>query len=585
MKPLWGIVIITVLWSISVLIISPFGEFPLNDDWAYAKSVWALYNTGALKMDTWPAMTLVSQIVWGALFCKIGGLSFLTLRISTLITALIGLFAFYNLARQLAKDKNMALFATILLGFNPLFLSLSFTFMTDVHFFSFSMLASLFLLKNIQTERWLYFWLGLLCSLMAVMIRQPGILFPVAYALCYIHNNRTFTKQNLFKISFPFLATLIALILHSIWLKSTQVAGSSVIGISKSFSLFERFLDWRHVLKTMSCICLYTGVFILPLCIFYWQKIKTAIHQHKFGLLWVLLPIVILLFLGWSSFPMKNWGSGSVVHNLGLGPKTLKDAWFGVNISPFLLEPIWIIGMRFLGLLGVCMFCMITLYPPKSAEDLAINPSAFGARLQTYWAKKLEELKNFFKKTPNNTDNTNPIHTGEAFVTQVRMYLCLVMLMYVGLLIINPAFFDRHLILVAAFTMLLVLPEKVEYNFFQKGLGIASFLCMAWYSVSATHDYLAWNRVRWIALNELTEVQKISPARIDGGFEFNGWYKPGETVQVKQRTLQTKSWWWVVDDEYLLTFGNVEGYEPTKAYAYFQMLTFSTDTVYVLKRK
>ena len=131
------------------------------------------------------------------------------------------------------------------------------------------------------------------------------------------------------------------------------------------------------------------------------------------------------------------------MQNLGLGPKTLKDAWFYVNISPTLSRDTWIGVMKCLGLLGAFSLLVVLFFKPKT---------------------------------------TQPLEASEAsFVAETRAYLWLVMLMYGILLLVNLIFFDRHLLLLIAFLALVILPEKVEYNFFQKCLGIASFLCMAWY--------------------------------------------------------------------------------------------------------
>ena len=50
----------------------------------------------------------------------------------------------------------------------------------------------------------------------------------------------------------------------------------------------------------------------------------------------------------------------------------------------------------------------------------------------------------------------------------------------------------------------------------------ALLLGMATLTAMLTHDYLAWNRVRWQALDQLVRAENIAPSRIDGGFEFNG---------------------------------------------------------------
>ena len=57
------------------------------------------------------------------------------------------------------------------------------------------------------------------------------------------------------------------------------------------------------------------------------------------------------------------------------------------------------------------------------------------------------------------------------------------------------------------------------------GAALVLVAIYALFSVAATHDYLAWNRVRWNALQELTREAKVPFDRIQGGFEFYGWYR------------------------------------------------------------
>ena len=58
-----------------------------------------------------------------------------------------------------------------------------------------------------------------------------------------------------------------------------------------------------------------------------------------------------------------------------------------------------------------------------------------------------------------------------------------------------------------------------------RGAALVLLAIYALFSVAATHDYLAWNRIRWNALQELIREAKIPFDRIQGGFEFYGWYR------------------------------------------------------------
>jgi hypothetical protein len=104
-------------------------------------------------------------------------------------------------------------------------------------------------------------------------------------------------------------------------------------------------------------------------------------------------------------------------------------------------------------------------------------------------------------------------------------------------------------------------------------------LAVSIFSVFGTHDYLAWNRARWQALNYLTEDLKISPHKIDGGYEFNGWY-----IGKYFPSGRGKSWWFVDDDEYIVMFGSRAGYTILKQFPYQDYLHHKTRYISLLHR-
>ncbi|MBK7463773.1 MAG: hypothetical protein IPJ50_14310 [Betaproteobacteria bacterium] len=99
---------------------------------------------------------------------------------------------------------------------------------------------------------------------------------------------------------------------------------------------------------------------------------------------------------------------------------------------------------------------------------------------------------------------------------------CFVLLIMSGGFVI----FDRYLLPLVPISILLLLSFNFEENVFEKNsLGYFALFLVVFYSVFSvfsTRDYLEWNRVRWIALNDLLTVDKVRPNQIDGGYEFNG---------------------------------------------------------------
>ena len=82
-----------------------------------------------------------SQAYWGALFARLFGYSFSSLRVSTLVLAAFGLIAFYQLAKEHGLDDIQAGLLTLGLLASPLVLRTSFTFMTDVPFLACLLIA------------------------------------------------------------------------------------------------------------------------------------------------------------------------------------------------------------------------------------------------------------------------------------------------------------------------------------------------------------------------------------------------------------------------------------------------------------
>ena len=174
-----------VMLAMSVLVYSPV-EVPVVDDWTYAWSVEHFLHTGELRMLEWSAHYPLAQILWGALFSRLWGFSFAVLRLSTLVLAWVGLFAFFLTLRELGIKPVLAGLGTLLLWCNPVVFVLSHSFMTDVPFVSAMNAAILFYVRWVMRGRTGDLSLGSVAALLACLIRQPGAalaLIPLAYLL------------------------------------------------------------------------------------------------------------------------------------------------------------------------------------------------------------------------------------------------------------------------------------------------------------------------------------------------------------------------------------------------------------------
>lgn len=146
-------------------------------------------------------------------------------------------------------------------------------------------------------------------------------------------------------------------------------------------------------------------------------------------------------------------------------------------------------------------------------------------------------------------------------------------------------FFDRYFLLLIPLMMMLISfcsTNNTHQKVNKKVISLVLIMMVLYggFTIGATHDYLSWNRVRWQALENLMKEAQISPDKIDGGFEFNGWhlYNP------KYQKSPQKSWWWVVQDDYIISFGSLPGFEEIKRYSFNKWLPFGVKNIFVLRK-
>ena len=54
------VLLITAVWLVMVVIVNPIGNFPLNDDWAYAESIRILVDEKRFVFPDWSAPNYVA---------------------------------------------------------------------------------------------------------------------------------------------------------------------------------------------------------------------------------------------------------------------------------------------------------------------------------------------------------------------------------------------------------------------------------------------------------------------------------------------------------------------------------------------
>ena len=540
--------ILSIFWILSILLVDPRGNFPLNDDWSYGLAVKNLIEQGAFYPTPWTSMPLSSQALWGAIFCIPFGFSFTALRFSTLSLGLIGIAGTYLLLRLIGSNRLLAIIGSLLIAINPIYFALSFTFMTDVPFTAFSVLALLSLILYLQKESNIYLIIGGCFTTIAVLCRQLGLFLPIAFTIAVVAKHGI-SLRSLVRVGSILIVGFGSKFLFESWLQSN--VGVPAFYNATSESLFQ-VLENPELIVSISTwnvliFFIYLGLFLLPFTLMLpspFAGLKPRIRFYG-GIIsggFVVGSSIILLMLNKVLPQMDN-----VIIKSGIGPITLHDIYLFKlpNIEP-LPSFIWILVTAIAILGGGLLILQI-----------------IGQLIQLYYNRS--DIKN----SPDSI---------------VKIFFFSASIFYFLPIIFTNHPFDRWLLplipLLCSAMMVPTTANITKKRFIVVHLVALILIVMAIFSITGTRDYLSWNRARWQALNNLIEKESISPNEIDGGFEFNGWYLYNSNEPI---TAQ-KNIWGGNNTRYMITMGPVRGFEFYREYTYDKWLPPGQASIYVLRR-
>ncbi|NVK66880.1 MAG: glycosyltransferase family 39 protein [Flavobacteriales bacterium] len=532
------------IWLLLRIVINPMGEFPINDDWAYAHNTQALSEEGVYSFSFWPAMTLIAQTFWGALFSKMFGFSLFNLRMATMAMAIIGSLFFFALLKRETKNEKLSFLLTVALLANPFFISLSFTYMTEIYYLTFAGISFYFISRILRGEKWSDWVFLLIFVLLTVLVRQTGLIFTIAFALAYVLAKPIKIKRVLLSIV-PFIVAFLGLEIY----KHLRMEVDPNLGsLSEVGDLFRAISDisWGYILERVGLIFFYLGLMLTPVSLLLFSRLREPLNTKKIlYVAFVLVPILICMFTTWPLFP---WGN--LLGNFELGPRLLKDTGlFGTNMATPLPELIWQV-IRLISVVSVSVFVysLYSIVESKQAEG-------------TLWSRCITAVR---------------LHPFAFMLGAIIAAQCVY-------IVINPIFFDRY-VLPMMFTGLLLV--GVLFNHAKKlNWRISIALTSVFLIVSSlmTRDLMSWYGARLTATNYLQFEMGISPSQLDGGFEFNAYHKVAGFNPTPVKTTD-KSWWFVKEDKFLLTNGDFEGYRKVKGFPTNQWISTSADSVYIMEK-
>lgn len=514
-------------------IVNPTGEFPLNDDWSYAKPVKDWHETGVYNIGSWPAMTLFTHLLWGLLFVKTFGFSFLVLRVSTLISSFAGLCAMLALGQRISSSRSVGFVMALTLLLNPIYFNLSNTYMTDVNFSTLFILGCYGAYRFFERPGPLTFTMVMLVSVLLVFLRQFGFVLPLAFFVSLLLQKRwvyaLFTGAGLMLIMY-------GLTVYENFLRTVLPPDASYKYASDNHFMSREFFDLfftnlkYHYLNSVMHGLIYT----LPFGIIWLASAARTLVAK-----WALVSLVLVLGLSYWLLQNETFPLGNVFIDFDLGPETFFESMCEEsvrdvehNVSP-LFEKIMVWGVKPI-FAGLSLFILVLAF--RKAGKVHI----------------VSVLKN----------------------GQTQFFLAIGFLYSLMLLSFN-FYFDRYNIpvIIIALILLAYLNRIFEPKFLW---ALPLMLLLVWVSVFGTRDYLSWNRKRWEAYNYLIKQEGISPDKINAGFEPNCWNDGKGKVWYAYYSLKSY--------DYLIQYFREPGFKPYKEFPFQRFFPYRTDKVIIFER-
>jgi hypothetical protein len=519
----------------------PLQNTPFVDDWVYAWSVEHLLRTGRLEVLDLSSNMNLAQVAWGSLFCLPFGFSFVALRVSTIVLAVAGLCGLYLLLRELQVARTQAVVGSAVLAIYPVFSILSVTFMTDVPFVSFAVLASAAFVRALRRRqvRWLAV-AGLFAGL-ATAVRHPGVVISIAMLLTLLcapdRWGRGRGRWVIAAIPLLFVVPLIAWTLSH----TNHVADLTWIKNTPGFRLTmlrEYALPFLPTMlgATYALICGTVGLAILPIAI-------ACARRHLFKPVLVCfvclaIPLVAIEALGVDyGLPLQT-GQTWAANELG-GTSPLVPEHKGPRV-PVVIG--WVaLGLGTFSLAAAATACWVS-----------------GRNHRTF-ASAFCEMR------------ANP---SVAFLV----------LMILGFAVLGAVLWligDRYALIFVPLFIALVLAAKPSLSVRAAGLAIA---CYALFTAAGVRDHLQYNSALWSAVETLRP--SVPDSEINGGYVVNGWLQYAHPQQAHHDADGNVDVPWVngvYDPPYAIANGIIDGWEVLQTIGYNRWLG-PAGKIYVLRR-
>jgi 4-amino-4-deoxy-L-arabinose transferase-like glycosyltransferase len=537
--PLYQPIVLLAAWFGAVAwVTGVWHDVPVIDDWTYAWAVEHLLRTGTFNVLDWSSAYTLSQALWGAAWSALLGFSFATLRLSTLALATIGCGTLYLILRELGASTRAALIGALSLAVNPLFVLLSSSFMTEVPFMTFSMLALLcYVRAATRGELRLVWWAGV-WSLAAFLCRQVGIVTPVA-GLPLLLMPAARSSMTRFRVALALAVTWGTIV-------TTGVAMRQLLGMT---SAMDRW-SWNLYAGGASYVVLGSG-FVVLISFYILPALLADASAHRLWhrprlVLGAVATIAALLFVALGELPSPlqpdhTWS-----------PFELGSSRALVNGNPIAESSIWLdVPVRVAGLLAAALLLLVA-WRRRGAW-------------RAIFSRRAEERDGLWFRAP--------------LIAYAGAYLVLVNLLWM--------YHDRYYLVLVPPLIALVLgsPNAARGSF---RLATATIVLFAAIALVGTRDALGFNQAVRDASQSLLDAG-VPPSEIDAGYAWNGWMLYAHPANLAPGLTPLRDVPWISSDrrtEYVISKApNREGYAVEREISWQGLPWPGSNRLFVLKQK
>ncbi len=515
-----------------LLVVPPVRSYPVIDDWIYAQSMQRLLALDYRPHDLAMASSL-GHLVWAVAPVMLFGLSFNVLTATNLVISAVCLVLSYVLLRRTGIAPRYALFGTALLGCNPIYLHLSYTFMTDITFIAYVLAACICIIEGVRTGTNAWLWGGSALIALAYLTRQLGVLVAVA-ALFYLWwAGRLNTKT----VAATALLPALALVAFMVW-ERTQPA--PLVHYLVEDEIRKSLANpWAALLGRAQRL-------VWAATLLGWALLPVLVFPRK-------LLAALLLYAGFVVLQVRSvWIAGSMLPESG---NVIDRTGFGMY--DYDSRPVWNLQVwSFVALLGTFFVASLLV--------------SYG-----------EHLLGWVRSRPwRNVRTADPAIMVYATVTILGL-----------LTIISPFMFDRYLLPVLPFLMFPALRRlQAGANPGAPVWRWAMVLPLLLFGLVAQADFKSRATARWEAAESLV-AQGIPADHVVAGFEWMGWkYYERAAEYVRQHdSANTSSLIWpanaIEDPEYVVGERSLPDYDPIREVPYTAWLEGGKERAVLVQKR